>query len=148
MRDPLLLYISTYLASQHDSRSSSRAQPLHPDSGSGGSGGAASSSTGGAGASSSGGAAGQALSPEANLWQLQWDELEIERQVGRGSFGAVYKARWHETTVAVKVLIDQGAALLAGGMCGCCIASNRLAPPAAAIAMLRCCQHSCSCLLS
>lgn len=42
------------------------------------------------------------------MWQLQWDELAIERAIGRGSFGAVYRARWQETTVAVKVLIDRG----------------------------------------
>ncbi len=61
--------------------------------------------------SSSSGGAGQALSPEANMWQLQWGELEIDQQVGRGSFGTVYRARWHETPVAVKVLVDRGALL-------------------------------------
>lgn len=43
------------------------------------------------------------------MWQLQWSELEIERKVGRGSFGVVYRARWQETPVAVKVLVDRGA---------------------------------------
>ncbi|KAI7838582.1 hypothetical protein COHA_007653 [Chlorella ohadii] len=107
MRDPLLLYISTYLASQPSSRSAPRALPQHPGSGSGGSGGGVSSSSGGAG---------QALSPEANMWQLQWGELEIDRQVGRGSFGTVYRARWHETPVAVKVLVDRDASLENAGL--------------------------------
>ena len=62
------------------------------------------------------------------MWQLQWDELEIERQVGRGSFGAVYRARWHETSVAVKVLIDRGALVTCET-----VASNFLVQPAAVI---------------
>jgi predicted Ser/Thr protein kinase len=36
-------------------------------------------------------------------WEVQWEELELERLIGGGSFGRVYLARWKETEVAVKV---------------------------------------------
>ena len=32
-------------------------------------------------------------------WELQWSELQLIRAVGRGSFGRVFVARWHETEV-------------------------------------------------
>lgn len=108
IRDPLLAYINTYLASH---RSSASAPTPHPGSASGGSRGGVSSG--------SGTAAG--LPTEADMWHLQWDELEVERQVGRGSFGAVYKARWRETAVAVKVLIDKGAQDPMGGSMDVCL---------------------------
>ena len=40
------------------------------------------------------------------LWQVNWRDLEIVRQIGEGSFGKVYLAKWRETTVAVKVLLS------------------------------------------
>lgn len=97
--DPLLLYISSFLASHTTLRPEPTAPYQHLDSGSGNSNSGASSAPGG----------GPAFSPETHMWQLRWDELQIERPIGHGSFGAVYKARWQETTVAVKVLIDKGA---------------------------------------
>lgn len=39
-------------------------------------------------------------------WQLPFDELRIVKVIGEGSFGRVYLAAWHETNVAVKVLLD------------------------------------------
>lgn len=42
----------------------------------------------------------------ASLWQVAWRDLDIVRQIGEGSFGKVYLAKWRETTVAVKVLIS------------------------------------------
>lgn len=44
---------------------------------------------------------------------MQWKDLVIQRQIGEGSFGKVYLAKWRETTVAVKVLIS--TQLNAGG---------------------------------
>lgn len=41
-----------------------------------------------------------------SLWQVNWRDLEIVRQIGEGSFGKVYLAKWRETTVAVKVLLS------------------------------------------
>ena len=34
------------------------------------------------------------------------DEYHLAEQIGEGSFGKVYLAKWRETTVAVKVLIS------------------------------------------
>jgi hypothetical protein len=39
-------------------------------------------------------------------WQLPFDDLSIIKVIGEGSFGRVYLAVWHETNVAVKVLLD------------------------------------------
>jgi serine/threonine protein kinase len=36
--------------------------------------------------------------------QIMYKELTFLKQIGEGSFGRVYMARWRETTVAVKVL--------------------------------------------
>lgn len=38
------------------------------------------------------------------LWQVAYNDLRLEKQIGEGSFGKVYLARWRETIVAVKVL--------------------------------------------
>ncbi|KAJ3698506.1 hypothetical protein LUZ61_002211 [Rhynchospora tenuis] len=39
--------------------------------------------------------------------EISWDELELKERVGAGSFGTVYRAEWHGSDVAVKVLMDQ-----------------------------------------
>ncbi|XP_008802317.2 serine/threonine-protein kinase CTR1 isoform X2 [Phoenix dactylifera] len=39
--------------------------------------------------------------------EISWDELEIKERIGAGSFGTVYRAEWHGSDVAVKVLADQ-----------------------------------------
>uniref|UniRef100_J3M1A6 non-specific serine/threonine protein kinase n=2 Tax=Oryza brachyantha TaxID=4533 RepID=J3M1A6_ORYBR len=39
--------------------------------------------------------------------EISWDELELKERVGAGSFGTVYRADWHGSDVAVKVLTDQ-----------------------------------------
>lgn len=38
------------------------------------------------------------------LWQVAYSDLRLEKQIGEGSFGKVFLARWRETIVAVKVL--------------------------------------------
>jgi len=50
-----------------------------------------------------------------SLWQVNWRDLEIVRQIGEGSFGKVYLAKWRETTVAVKVLISTSLANAGAG---------------------------------
>lgn len=40
--------------------------------------------------------------------QVQWKDLEIQKQIGEGSFGKVFLAKWRETTVAVKQLTYTG----------------------------------------
>lgn len=49
-------------------------------------------------------------------WQFSFAELEIEKPIGSGSYGKVYLATWHETKVAVKILLDMEA--ISGGGTG------------------------------
>lgn len=37
--------------------------------------------------------------------QILWKDLNVQKQIGEGSFGKVYLAKWRETTVAAKVLL-------------------------------------------
>ena len=53
-----------------------------------------------------GAAAGNSLDAS---WVVDFDDLQFFRSIGQGSFGTVYLGRWHETTVAVKVLAQQEA---------------------------------------
>ncbi|KAG5018906.1 hypothetical protein JHK87_014761 [Glycine soja] len=39
--------------------------------------------------------------------EISWDDLRIKERVGAGSFGTVYRAEWHGSDVAVKVLTVQ-----------------------------------------
>lgn len=43
-------------------------------------------------------------------WELSYEDLNIVKIVGEGSFGRVYLAYWHDTPVAVKILTMGGAA--------------------------------------
>ena len=43
------------------------------------------------------------VTPEC-LMQVNFEQMQIQRQIGEGSFGKVYLAKWKETTVAVKIL--------------------------------------------
>jgi len=40
------------------------------------------------------------------LWMVNWNELEIGEQIGTGSYGAVHKAEWNGSEVAVKMMIS------------------------------------------
>ncbi|KAI7840638.1 hypothetical protein COHA_005659 [Chlorella ohadii] len=46
---------------------------------------------------------------DAGSWEIAFDQLRIERAVGSGSFGKVYLGSWHETTVAIKILLGGSA---------------------------------------
>lgn len=35
---------------------------------------------------------------------MEWSDLEIQKPIGKGSYGCVYLASWHETPVAVKIV--------------------------------------------
>jgi serine/threonine protein kinase len=41
--------------------------------------------------------------------QITYADLRFQKQIGEGSFGRVYLAKWRETTVAVKLLHRQAA---------------------------------------
>lgn len=56
-----------------------------------------------------------ALRTDARLWEVQWEELTIQSLIGHGSFGSVYLAEWHRTSVAVKVLIGKGEHVVQAG---------------------------------
>ncbi len=43
------------------------------------------------------------LQVDVSPWHLNFEELEIVRPCGEGSFGRVYQAVWHQSPVAVKV---------------------------------------------
>lgn len=43
---------------------------------------------------------------DLSSWELNFQDLEIQQPIGEGSWGRVYMARWHETNVAVKVLLQ------------------------------------------
>lgn len=54
------------------------------------------------------------LSPEVQQWELQYEDLQFESVIGKGSYGTVYRAIWHELPVAVKVLLSAGVASYGG----------------------------------
>jgi len=40
-------------------------------------------------------------------WEVDPETIRLERQIGRGSFGQVYKAEWQGATVALKTMLPQ-----------------------------------------
>eukprot|EP01047_Picozoa_sp_COSAG01_P024290 COSAG01_NODE_1497_length_10121_cov_74.291359_9_plen_342_part_00 len=44
---------------------------------------------------------------DSDLLEIPYHELELDKKIGRGSFGEVHKCHWRGTTIAVKVLTDQ-----------------------------------------
>lgn len=42
-------------------------------------------------------------------WELRFGDIKIERPIGEGSWGRVYKGSWNQTQVAVKILMDSGS---------------------------------------
>ena len=45
--------------------------------------------------------------PSAAHFEIAFESLQLGRLIGQGAFGRVYKARWHGSAVAVKMLICQ-----------------------------------------
>ncbi|GAB4821003.1 hypothetical protein N2152v2_008049 [Parachlorella kessleri] len=39
-------------------------------------------------------------------WLVEFNTLELKQQIGEGSYGRVYLAKWHHTPVAVKILVN------------------------------------------
>ncbi|KAL4452237.1 hypothetical protein ABPG75_007899 [Micractinium tetrahymenae] len=52
----------------------------------------------------------------SELWTVDFRELAIQKQIGEGSFGKVFLAKWRETTVAVKVLGSCGTTNTSPGL--------------------------------
>ncbi|GAB4821070.1 hypothetical protein N2152v2_008116 [Parachlorella kessleri] len=48
---------------------------------------------------------------DPKAWTIPFGELQIMKQIGEGSFGRVYMAKWRETLVAVKLLLNTGVNL-------------------------------------
>lgn len=44
------------------------------------------------------------LNLDVKMWTVAFNDLQMERQIGEGSFGRVFLAKWNETLVAVKIL--------------------------------------------
>ncbi len=44
------------------------------------------------------------VSSPSNSWEIMYHQLQIKEEVGAGSFGKVYRGKWREGVVAIKVL--------------------------------------------
>ena len=44
---------------------------------------------------------------QGDEWEIAYEDIELGRRVGIGSFGEVYRGSWQMTDVAVKRLLDQ-----------------------------------------
>ena len=53
----------------------------------------------------------QQMAMDVKMWSVRFRDLDVSKQIGEGSFGRVYLAKWHETLVAVKVLLSSGVSL-------------------------------------
>lgn len=51
------------------------------------------------------------LPEHVRAMKFAWSEVEVLRPLGTGSFGKVFLAKWRETPVAVKVLVDTRAVM-------------------------------------
>ncbi|XP_057499743.1 serine/threonine-protein kinase CTR1-like isoform X1 [Actinidia eriantha] len=47
------------------------------------------------------------LSFDVEFFDIPWGDLVLKERIGAGSFGTVYRADWHGSDVAVKILMDQ-----------------------------------------
>jgi hypothetical protein len=50
----------------------------------------------------------------ASLYQIRYADIQIERMVGVGQFGEVFRGLWQHTTVAVKKLKFQSSSSVSG----------------------------------
>jgi hypothetical protein len=51
------------------------------------------------------GVSGNSRGPLA-AWQLNFQDITVDRPIGEGSWGRVYRGSWNQTEVAVKILLD------------------------------------------
>ncbi len=53
---------------------------------------------------------GQAASPHlgsSEHWEIDYSDVHLEKELGRGAFGVVYRGKWRFQDVAVKLLLNQ-----------------------------------------
>jgi tRNA A-37 threonylcarbamoyl transferase component Bud32 len=50
---------------------------------------------------------GSAEDTKLSLWRVDFNDIKLEKELGRGAFGMVYKGRWRNQQVAVKKFLDQ-----------------------------------------
>ncbi len=43
----------------------------------------------------------------AEHWEIDYNDLHLEKELGRGAFGIVYRGKWRFQDVAVKLLLNQ-----------------------------------------
>lgn len=42
-----------------------------------------------------------------DVWKIKYEDLEFEKEIGKGAFGCVYKGSYFGTEVAIKKVTDQ-----------------------------------------
>lgn len=50
-------------------------------------------------------------------WEIPDGQITVGQRIGSGSFGTVYKGKWHGTWLPVQTVTFKQVALLAGGHC-------------------------------
>lgn len=117
--DPLLSYISSYVASHPTTQTggphppafgSREAAPISPAP-------SAAVHSGGSNPSQGGGSDSSGLFHTE--WEVQWGDLTIEGLIGRGSFGQVYLAQWQMTKASAAALCWPACKVFAAA-CGAC----------------------------
>lgn len=90
------------------------------------------------GRSNTSGGSGNKAAVDIRPWQLDFQDLVIEKAIGEGSFDRCYLANWHETKVVAKVLLD--SSITESQAAGLSLSSpllNKLQDEAALMASLR-----------
>jgi len=54
--------------------------------------------------SSSSSSSSKARRSRKNRWEIDYGELEIDKRIGQGAYGSVYKGKWRNTEVAIKTI--------------------------------------------
>ncbi|KAL4422525.1 hypothetical protein ABPG75_008722 [Micractinium tetrahymenae] len=104
--DPVLLYISTRMAALHRLASIASAAPAEAGSPAGSRATVDSAMADCSPGSSFGKVARSGLSADVQQWEVRWEDLRLDRLIGKGSFGRVYLAYLHESPVAAKLLMN------------------------------------------
>lgn len=44
-----------------------------------------------------------------NRWEIEFEELEVDKRIGQGAYGSVFKGKWRNTVVAIKTIRENMA---------------------------------------